>query len=191
MKISISQKQFDMLTKIYRIGVFLLVVALLTTYSYFMNKLVEFIVMFISYFLVKGKFSSQWHSSSMAHCFGISVFVFIIALLHCVPINNSITFCGLMGILMAYISYRISVINRKCKEYDKVHKFTVKTATIDELLTICRIKKLRPQQIEFCLRAFTDYYGKYYTDKELADFYCIELQSVKNKKYLYRKKLEN
>ena len=95
MKISISQKQFDMLTKIYRIGVFLLVVALLTTYSYFMNKLVEFIVMFISYFLVKGKFSSQRHSSSMAHCFGISVFVFIIALLHCVPINNSITFCGL------------------------------------------------------------------------------------------------
>lgn len=190
MKISISRRQFDMLTKVYRIGVFVLVVSILTAYSYFMNKLVEFVVMFLSYFTVKGKFKVQWHSSSMAHCFGISIFVFIIAMLHCVPINNSITFCGVMGILMAYISYRISIINNKCKEYDKLHTFKVRNATAEELITVCKAKGLKPQQIEFCLRAFTDYYGKHYTDKELADFYCIELQSLKNKKYVYRKKLE-
>lgn len=204
-KISVSRKTFDMLTKCYRIGGFVLVVLALATFSNLIDKSVEFTLMFISYFISKGKFKYQWHSESMKHCIVVSMVVFSLCVLNCLPTTLSITFSGILGLIIAYSSYRIGYLvnkSKKCDELeikyqevlsklDNLTKFKVNGATYERLEQRCRLVGMKESQIEFCIRAFTNHFGRTYTDVELADYYNVELQSIRNKKYQYRKKLEN
>ena len=202
-KISVSRRTFDMLTKLYRIGGFVLVVAALTAFSIVINKQIQFITMFMSYFMTKGRYKFQWHSKSMKQCFRVSIVVFVLALMILPDGGYSIVLSGVIGSIMSYISYIVGYYVGVEKEYkalrvefealnnkiEDMHKFKVNGSTVEELQARCRMLGFKPKSIEFCLRAFTDYYGVY-TDDELADYYCVELQSVRNKKYLYRQRLE-
>ena len=159
----------------------------------------------MAYFFTKGKYRFQWHSVSMKQCLGLSLALFAIAVCSCLPTNYSVIFAGFMGVLIAYLSYRAGYVqlllrdyayiepryNELVDYYNKSTEFSVKGATISELLDRCKQCRINGNATEFCLRAFSNYYGKYYSDQELADFYGIELQSAKNKKYNYRKRLES
>lgn len=202
-KISVSKKTFDMLTKLYRIGGFVLVVMALTAFSFILNKLVQFVFMFMSYFMTKGRYKFQWHSKSMKHCLKASIIIFAIAILIVPDGSYSIVISGILGALMSYISYFVGSyiqveksydeLRIKYKEleikYEELNKFKVNGSTPEQLEERCRLIGFKPKAIEFCLRAFTDKFGCY-TDCELAEYYCVELQSIKNKKYIYRQKLE-
>lgn len=203
-KLSVTQRQFDMIVKGYRVGGFVLVVGTLATFSILLNKTIEYAIMFLSYFLIKGKYRLQYHSHSMKECLLLSLIIFAIAILSCVPLKYSIVFCGVMGILIAYLSYRAGYVQLLLKDYAYIEprynelierlesesKFKINTASYDEIKQRCRSLNMSSNAIEFCLYAFTDFYGKRYNDSELADHFCIEVQSAKNKKRLYRKKLE-
>ena len=110
-----------------------------------------------------------------------------------------------MGVLIAYLSYRAGYVQLLLKDYayieprynelvdyyNKAHAFKVKGATPNEILERCMACGINGNATEFCVRAFTDYYGKHYSDQELADFYQVELQSIRNRKYNYKKRLES
>ena len=110
-----------------------------------------------------------------------------------------------MGVLIAYLSYRAGYVQLLLKDYayieprynelvdfyNNAHAFKVKGATPNEILERCKACGINGNATEFCLRAFTDHYGKRFSDQELADHYLIELQCVKNKKYKYKKRLES
>ena len=205
MKIKVTQKQFDLIVKGYRVGGFVLIVGTLATFSLLLGKLLEFIIMFTAYFFTKGKYRFQWHSVSMKQCLGLSLALFAVAVCSCLPTNYSIIFAGFMGVLIAYLSYRAGYVQLLLKDYayieprynelvdyyNKAHAFKVKGATPNEILERCKACGINGNATEFCLRAFTDHYGKRFSDQELADHYLIELQCVKNKKYKYKKRLES
>lgn len=205
MKIKVTQKQFDLIVKGYRVGGFVLIVGTLATFSLLLGKLLEFIIMFTAYFFTKGKYRFQWHSVSMRQCLGLSLALFAVAVCSCLPTNYSIIFAGFMGVLIAYLSYRAGYVQLLLKDYayieprynelvdfyNNAHAFKVKGATPNEILERCKACGINGNATEFCLRAFTDHYGKRFSDQELADHYLIELQCVKNKKYKYKKRLEN
>ena len=202
-KISVSKKTFDMLAKLYRIGGFVLVVTALTVFSFMLNKLVQFVLMFMSYFMTKGRYEFQWHSKHMKKCLVASILIFVIAVLIVPSTGYSIVLCGIFGAGMSYISYFVGSYIKVEKSYDELqikykeleikyeelNKFKVNGSTPKQLEERCRLIGFKPKAIEFCLRAFTDKFGCY-TDCELAEYYCVELQSIKNKKYIYRQKLE-
>lgn len=205
MKIKVTQKQFDLIVKGYRVGGFVLIVGTLATFSLLLGKLLEFIIMFTAYFFTKGKYRFQWHSVSMRQCLGLSLALFAVAVCSCLPTNYSIIFAGFMGVLIAYLSYRAGYVQLLLKDYayieprynelvdyyNNAHAFKVKGATPNEILERCKACGINGNATEFCLRAFTDHYGKRFSDQELADHYLIELQCVKNKKYKYKKRLES
>ena len=197
MKIKVTQKQFDLIVKGYRIGGFVLIVGTLATFSLLLGKLLEFTIMFLAYFFTKGKYRLQWHSSSMKQCLTLSLVLFAVAVCACLPRHLSIIFAGLMGVVISYLSFRAGYVQILLRDYEYIEprynqlvdhykaerEFKVKGATPQEILDMCKIKGIGGNATEFCLRAFTDYYGKHYSDQELADHYSIELQSAKNKKY--------
>lgn len=205
MKIKVTQKQFDLIVKGYRIGGFVLIVGTLATFSLLIGKLLEFVTMFLAYFLTKGKYRMQWHSSSMKQCLMLSLVLFSLAVCSCLPTQISVIFAGCMGIVMSYLSYRAGYVqlllrdyayiepryNELVEQHNKSIAFKVKGSSAEELTQRCKEKGLSGNATEFCVRAFTNHYGKYYSDQELADHYSIELQSAKNKKYNYRKRLES
>ena len=205
MKIKVTQKQFDLIVKGYRVGGFVLIVGTLATFSLLLGKLLEFIIMFTAYFFTKGKYRFQWHSVSMKQCLGLSLALFAVAVCSCLPTNYSIIFAGFMGVLIAYLSYRAGYVqlllrdyayiepryNELVEYYNNAHAFKVKGATPNEILERCKACGINGNATEFCVRAFTDYYGKHYSDQELAEFYQVELQSIRNRKYNYKKRLES
>lgn len=203
-KINVTRRQFDFLVKCYRVGGFMLIVGILATLSFLLNKTVEFTLMFIAYFLTKGLYEKQYHSESMKYCFMFSIIIFGICVLLCIPSKYSIVFSAIIGLAVAYFSYRAACIKSTLNDYAYIEprynelierlesesKFKINTASCDEIKQRCRSLNMSSNAIEFCLYAFTDFYGKRYNDSELADHFCIEIQSAKNKKRLYRKKLE-
>ena len=205
MKIKVTQKQFDLIVKGYRVGGFVLIVGTVATFSLLTNKLLEFTIMFLSYFLTKGKYRHQWHSDWLKQCVILSLAVLTICVNNCLPTEYSIVFSGLMGVTISYVSYRAGYVQLLLKDYayieprynelvdyyNKAHAFKVKGATPSEILERCRACGINGNATEFCVRAFTDYYGKHYSDQELADFYQVELQSIRNRKYNYKKRLES
>ena len=205
MKIKVTQKQFDLIVKGYRIGGFVLIVGTLAAFSLLRGKLLEFIIMFTAYFFTKGKYRFQWHSKWLKQCVLLSLAIFAILVENCLPVGYSIIFAGLIGVSVAYLSYRAGYVQLLLKDYAYIEprynelvdhfnaerEFKVKGATPQEVMDMCRLKGIGGNATEFCLRAFTDHYGRHYSDQELADHYSIELQSAKNKKYNYRKRLES
>lgn len=205
MKIKVTQKQFDLIVKGYRVGGFVLIVGTLAAFSLLLGKLLEFLIMFTAYFFTKGKYRFQWHSGSMKQCLGLSLALFAVAVCSCLPTNYSIIFAGFMGVIIAYLSYRAGYVQLLLKDYayieprynelvdyyNETHSFKVKGATPDEIISACKLKGINGNGTEFCIRAFTDHYGKHYSDQELADFYQVELQSIRNRKYNYKKRLES
>jgi len=202
-KISVSRRTFDILTKLYRIGGFVLVVTALTVFSIMRNKLVQFVIMFMSYFMTKGRYETQWHTKGLKQCFIASLVIFAVAVELVPGATYSIVLCGVFGSILSYFSYavgdycKLNKENRELKakyeqlqdKVDELTKFKLNGCTPEQLEERCRQLGFKPKIVEFCLRAFTDKFG-YYTDAELAEYYCMEIQSVKNKKYLYRHKLE-
>lgn len=201
-KIRVTQRQFDMIAKCYRIGGFTLIFGVLAAFSFLINRIVEFAIMFLAYFISKQKYGVQYHAKSMKNCLLLSLVIFGLAVSLCLPRYYSAIFAGFVGLTAAYLSYHAGIIQFKLADYayiaprynaliEKYTAFSVRTATAEEVKERCRLAKLNNSGTEFCLRAFTDYYGRHFTEKELAAHYCIELQSVKNKKAYYRKKLES
>lgn len=75
--------------------------------------------------------------------------------------------------------------NELLEFYNKSTKFNVKTCTKEQMIEKCNSLGFNKDQTEFCIKAFVEKLSEI----ELSDYCCIELQSAKNKKMYYKKKL--
>lgn len=192
MKIRVTRKQYNIILNVYRLCTFMTILALLVLYSILINKVFEFAIMFITYFITKNLYDTQYHTSSMKVCFVLSLFIFLISLTLCFPKTMSMIMSGLFGVVIAYTSCLVGRVKHKLKDYDRLisefnkpKQFNIVGCTLDELLDRCRELGLKSNQVEFCVDAFVNRL----TIQELADKYCLEIQSVKNKKQTYKNKL--
>ena len=192
MKIKVTRKQYNIILNVYRLCTFMSVLILLVLYSILINKVFEFAIMFLTYFITKSLYDEQYHTSSMKLCFILSLFIFLISLTLCLPKTLSVIMSGLFGVVIAYASCLVGKVKHKLGDYDNLikeintpKKFNVNGCTLDELLDRCRELSLKSNQVEFCVDAFVNRL----TIQELADKYCLEIQSVKNKKQTYKNKL--
>ena len=118
--IKVTRKQYAIISRMYRFGGFVLIIGLLMGFAWLVGKPIEFLLIFLPYFLTKGLYARQYHSRSLKECFSLSLIVFALALMACVPSGESIMFSVVLGLAIAFISYKVGVIQFKLKDYEYI-----------------------------------------------------------------------
>lgn len=203
-KIKVTRKQYETISRLYRFIGFSITVGLLVGFSFLIGKPIEFLFIFLPYFISKNFYSKQFHSSSLKHCFTLSLVVFAFALMAAAPSDFSITFSVFLGLMIAFISYKVGIVQSKLHDYDYIEprynqlvefykeatepkSFDTDTCTLDELLSRCNELHLSKDNTDLAVEFFI------HKTKHsiIADRLCIDEKSVVMRKMRLKRKLNN
>lgn len=203
-KIKITCGQYAALSKVYRFGGFAIILGLLMGFAWLIGKPIEFVLIFLPYFCAKGLYERQFHSRSLRECFALSLIVFALAIMACVPKGASITFAAVLGLMIAFISYKVGVVKFKLKDYDYIEPrynwllrfytkateerpFNVEDCTEEELKERCKALHLSAENTELAIEFFV----RKTKHKIIAERLCIDEKSVTTRKKRLKAKLNN
>ena len=172
-------------------------------FAWLIGKPIEFLLIFLPYFFTKGLYSRQFHSRSLKECFSLSLVVFALALMACVPSGASIMFSVVLGLAIAFISYKVGVIQFKLKDYEYIEPrynflvnfykdatapkhFSVDTCTEQELRLRCSVLHLSHENTELAVEFFI----RKTKQSIIADKLCIDEKSVTTRKKRLKAKLQ-
>lgn len=187
-KIRVTRKQYNRIVLAYRICAFLTVLAVLIGYSLHLGRSIEFLLIFLPYFVSKGWYQKQYHSKSLKKCCIISIMVFAFAVTMVVPRKISINCSTAIGTSIAYASYKAADVNERLDKLDKLTEqtpFSVDSCTEKELLDRCAELKLSEENTNLAVHFFI----KKTKQSVIADELCIEEHSVAVRKRRLKKKL--
>lgn len=201
--IKVTRKQYAIISRIYRFGGFALILGLLLGFAWLIGKPIEFLLIFLPYFLTKGLYSRQFHSRSLKECFSLSLILFALALMACAPSEASILFSIVLGLAIAFISYKVGVIQFKLKDYEYIEPrynflvnfykdvtapkpFSVDTCTEQELRLRCSTLHLSHENTELAVEFFI----RKTKQSIIADKLCIDEKSVTTRKKRLKAKLQ-
>ena len=202
-KIKITRGQYAALSKVYRFGGFAIILGLLMGFAWLIGKPIEFVLIFLPYFCAKGLYERQFHSRSLRECFALSLIVFALALMACVPSGESIMFSVVLGLAIAFISYKVGVIQFKLKDYEyieprynelvafyenatKSKPFDVNACTEEELRKRCAELHFSYDNTELAVEFFI----RKTKQSIIADRLCIDEKSVTTRKKRLKAKLQ-
>lgn len=203
-KIDVTRKQYETISRIYRFGGFALVMGLLIGFSFLIGKPIEFILIFLPYFISKNFYTVQFHSKSLKQCFTLSLMVFALATMAVVPSNFSIMFSVLFGCAIAFVSYKFGIVQRKMNDYDYIEPrynqlvefykeattpkpFSTDTCSRDELIARCNELKFSKDNTDLAVEFFINRTKH----SIIADRLCIDEKSVVMRKMRLKRKLNN
>ena len=201
--IKVTRRQYAIISRTYRFGGFVLIIGLLMGFAWLIGKPIEFIFIFLPYFLTKGLYTRQFHSRSLKECFSLSLGIFSLAVIACVPYETSISFSVLLGLVIAFISYKAGVIQFKLKDYEyieprynelvafyenatKSKPFDVNTCTENELRKRCEELRFSYDNTELAVEFFI----RKTKQSIIADKLCIDEKSVTTRKKRLKAKLQ-
>lgn len=202
-KIKITQRQYNALSKAYRFGGFAIIVGLLIGFSALIGKPIEFFMVFLPYFVTKNFYARQFHSHSLKECFILSLIVFSLVLLTALPTAISIAFSIVLGLAIAFISYKVGVVQFKLKDYEYIEPrynelvdfykksttrkpFNTDTCTEEELRERCAAIHLSQENTELAVEFFI----RKTKQSVIADKLCIDEKSVTTRKKRLKAKLQ-
>lgn len=201
--IKVTRRQYAIISRTYRFGGFAIILGLLTGFSWLVGKPIEFLLIFLPYFLTKGIYARQFHSRSLRECFILSLGIFSLAVIACVPHETSISFSVVLGLAIAFISYKVGVIQFKLKDYEyieprynelvafyenatKSKPFDVNTCTEEELRKRCEELRFSYDNTDLAVEFFI----KKTKQSVIADKLCIDEKSVTTRKKRLKAKLQ-
>lgn len=203
-KINVTRRQYETISRIYRFGGFALVMGLLIGFSFLIGKPIEFILIFLPYFISKNFYTVQFHSKSLKQCFTLSLMVFALATMAVVPSDFSIMFSVLFGCAIAFVSYKFGIVQRKINDYDYIEPrynqlvefykeattpkpFSTDTCSRDELIARCNELKFSKDNTDLAVEFFINRTKH----SIIADRLCIDEKSVVMRKMRLKRKLNN
>ena len=203
-KINVTRRQYETISRIYRFGGFALVMGLLIGFSFLIGKPIEFMLIFLPYFISKNFYTVQFHSKSLKQCFTLSLMVFALATMAVVPSNFSIMFSVLFGCAIAFVSYKVGIVQRKINDYDYIEPrynqlvefykeattpkpFSTDTCSRDELIARCNELKFSKENTDLAVEFFINRTKQ----SIIADRLCIDEKSVVMRKMRLKRKLNN
>ena len=177
---------------------------LLIGFSFLIGKPIEFILIFLPYFISKNFYTVQFHSKSLKQCFTLSLMVFALATVAVVPSDFSIMFSVLFGCAIAFVSYKFGIVQRKMNDYDYIEPrynqlvefykeattpkpFSTDTCSIDELIARCNELKFSKENTDLAVEFFINRTKH----SIIADRLCIDEKSVVMRKMRLKRKLNN
>lgn len=203
-KIKVTRKQYETISRIYRFGGFALILGLLMGFSILIGKPIEFILIFLPYFITKNFYERQFHAKSLKQCFTYSLIVFSLATMATFEIQFSILFSVLLGCSIAFISYQVGIVQRKLNDYDYIEPrynqlvefykdatapkpFNTDTCSVDELIARCNELKFTKENTDLAVEFFINRTKH----SIIADRLCIDEKSVVMRKMRLKRKLNS
>lgn len=203
-KINVTRRQYETISRIYRFGGFAFILGLLIGFSILIGKPIEFILIFLPYFISKNFYTVQFHSKSLKQCFTLSLMVFALATMATVSSNFSIMFSVLFGCVIAFVSYKVGIVQCKLNDYDYIEPrynqlvefynnatapkpFNTDTCSADELIARCNELHFSSENTELAVEFFI------HKTKHsiIADRLCIDEKSVVMRKQRLKHKLNH
>lgn len=161
-------------------------------YSFIAGSAIGMPILFVAFISLRYRYKDNvtYHNMSTKKCIALSILLFVVSALPLMIINMkvSLIFSVPIAMGMTWFLHEMGLKQNYEKELLELKKpkfFDVKGCTLEELLNRCRELGLKTNQVNFCIDAFVNRL----TIPELADKYCLEIQSVKNKKQTYKNKL--
>ena len=202
-KINVTRKQYAIISRIYRFGGFALILGLLIGFSFLIGKPIEFLFIFLPYFASKNLYPKQFHSKSLKECFTLSLITFALATMAVIPNGFSLLFAVLLGCAIAFVSYKIGMVQTKLKDYDYIEPrynqlvdfykeattpkpFNTDTCTEQELRDKCKDLHLSHENTELAVEFFI----RKTKQSIIADRLCIDEKSVTTRKKRLKAKLQ-
>lgn len=203
-KINVTRRQYETISRIYRFGGFAFILGLLIGFSILIGKPIEFILIFLPYFISKNFYTVQFHSKSLKQCFTLSLMVFALATMATVSSNFSIMFSVLFGCVIAFVSYKVGIVQKKLNDYDYIEPrynqlvefykeattpkpFSTDTCSRDELIARCNELKFSKENTDLAVEFFINRTKH----SIIADRLCIDEKSVVMRKMRLKRKLNN
>ena len=201
--IKVKRWQYVLISRLYRFGGFFCILGLLTGFAWLVGKPIEFICAFLPYFITKNFSKNQFHAKSLKKCFEYSLIIFSAIILLLLPKEISINFAPLIGLVVAFISFKIGEIQLKIKDYDYIEPrynylvefyktateqkpFCTDTCTEEELRTRCADIHLSQDNTELAVEFFI----RKTKQSIIADRLCIDEKSVTTRKKRLKAKLQ-
>ena len=203
-KINVTRRQYETISRIYRFGGFAFILGLLIGFSILIGKPIEFILIFLPYFISKNFYTVQFHSKSLKQCFTLSLMVFALATMATVSSNFSIMFSVLFGCVIAFVSYKVGIVQKKLNDYDYIEPrynqlvefykeattpkpFSTDNCSRDELIARCNELKFSKENTDLSVEFFINRTKH----SIIADRLCIDEKSVVMRKMRLKRKLNN
>ena len=108
------------IAKLYKTFMFLSIIAILGTVAYFMDAVVELVIMLVCFLIAKQKYKFKYHCKSSLQCLILSVGVFVIGMRVTLPSSISYTCSGICGLLIAFIAQHIAKLKFIKEDYDYI-----------------------------------------------------------------------
>lgn len=99
---------------------FLSILAILGIVAWFMDSIVELVIMLTCFLIAKQKYEFKYHCQSSFHCLLTSVSVFVIGLRVTLPVSISYACSGVCGLAIAYIVQYIAELRFIRKDYEYI-----------------------------------------------------------------------
>lgn len=153
--------------------------------SWLLGKWFEGIVFFVCHWLIREQYPMQYHHIIPSTCrlitgvtffFGVCfVFPFTLSLLSAIPINYFIGWIGFSKKQAEYYEYKYHSLKQKLEENKA---FNTDDCTEEQLVARCKELNMKPNNIKLAI----DFFIHNKSRKELAEEYCVELESIKQRK---------
>lgn len=181
MKLSLKRVRINakvrVLAELYlvRISLYIAILGSIFAYTYFIGKVGEGITVLIAYSLLRWCFPTTWHHKKTLNCTIYSILIFCTLNTLALPFAVSLLSSVALSLALTYGLYKFQVL---CDNQIIKRNFDVDNCTEEELVARCKELKMKSENIELAIEFFI----KRKSRKELSEKYCIEQESIKQKK---------
>ena len=181
-----SKTKLKILIEFYsvRISLYIIIFGSIFAYSFLIGKIGEGIAVIISYSALRWCFPTTWHHKKTLNCTLYSILIFCVMNTLALPFTVSLLSSVVLSLALTYGLYKFQVL---CDNQIIKRNFDVDNCTEQELVERCREIKIKPENIALAIEFFINRKSR----KELAQKYCIEEESVKQKKRRMKNQLNN
>lgn len=189
-KMKINNKALFIRFRLFQLTINTVILIAVFCFALLFGKMLECIIVLMSYFLLRYRFDKTFHSANMWVCVALSILMCWGMIAVTLPISISILSGIVIAMIDCYILYIVRDyfdIRSNLMETIKLKSFNVDTCTEAELLERCREVHLSQENTELAIEFFI----KKTKQSDLADKLCINEKSVQIRKKRLRKKLNN
>lgn len=184
MKLKISAKT-KVLIEFYfvRAFIYLAIFGSIFTYSYFIGKIGEGVVVLIAYSLLRWCFPTTWHHKKTLNCTIYSILIFCTMNTLALPFAVSLLSSVALSLALTYGLYKFQVLVDNQIIYKN---FCTDNCTEEELIARCKEINLSEENTKLAVEFFI----KKTRQSLLADELCINRKSVQIRKKRLKQKLD-
>lgn len=189
-KMKITNKVLLIRFRLFQITINTVILIAVFSFAILLEKLLECVIILLSYFLLRYKFGKTFHSSNMWVCVALSILMCWAMIAVTLPISVSILSGVVVAIIDCYLLYRVRDyldMRDQIMELTKPKLFNVDTCTEAELLERCKDLHLSQENADLAIEFFI----RKTKQSVIADRLCIDEKSVTMRKQRLKQKLNN